>query len=89
MAKQVRWCKKTFDDFCEYGMLNSDEIYILKSRIEGVPISEQAYYLNVSPSTVDRMISKMKKKYDHVQRLYPELFPPRKFSVKETWMDNN
>ena len=89
MANQVKWSRKTFEDFCKYGMLNSDEIYILESRIQGTPISEQSYQLNVSPSTVSRMISKMKKKYDTVQKLHPDLFPPRKYSAKETWMDEH
>lgn len=89
MSKQIRWTKKTFEDFCTYGMLNSDEIYILKSRIEGVPISLQADHLNVSPSTVDRMISKIKKKYDTVQSLHPDMFPIRRSSAKETWMDTH
>lgn len=89
MAHQVKWTKKTFEDFCEYGMLNSEEIFLLKTRIDGMPISEQSYHLNCSPSTVDRKISLLKRKYDAVQKQHPDLFPPRKYSAKETWLDEH
>lgn len=89
MAKQVKWNKKVFEDFCEYAMLNSDERYIMESRIANTPISIQASYLCVSESTVCRMIAMLKKKYDAVQKQHPDKFPPRKFSAKETWMDSN
>lgn len=89
MSKQVRWTKKTYDDFCMLAMLNSDEQYILQSRIEGVPISEQAIHLHCSTSKVDRMISLMKKKYDTVQKLHPDTFPVRTTSAKETWLDTH
>lgn len=89
MAKQIKWTKKTFEDFCTYGMLNSDEIYILESRIKGTPISIQASHLCCSESTVSRTIAMMKKRYDAVQKQHPDLFPPRKYSAKETWMDEH
>lgn len=89
MAKQVKWNKKVFEDFCEHAMLNSDEIYIMESRIANTPISIQASHLNVSESTISRAIALLKKKYDAVQKQHPDKFPPRKFSAKETWMDEN
>ena len=89
MAKQVRWTKKVLEEFCEYALLNEDEIYIMQSRVKGVPVSIQASVLCCSESTVHRMISKLKKKYDVVQKEYPEKFPIRRTSSKETWLDNN
>lgn len=89
MAKQVKWNHFILEKFNEYALLSSDEYYIMESRIKGTPISIQAYYLSVSESTVSRMISMLKKKYDAVQKLHPDELPPRKFSVKETWLDEN
>lgn len=89
MAKQVKWTKQVFQDFCDYALLNDDEIYIMESRIKGVPVSMQASHLCCSESTVHRMIKTLKMKYDLVQSENPDKFPVRKKSEKETWMDNN
>jgi len=88
-VKQVKWNKDTYENFCEYAMLNSDERFILKSRIDGMPISEQAYHLSCSASTVSRQIALLKKKYDAVQKQHPDILPERKYSAKETWMDEH
>lgn len=87
--QQVKWTKQVMELFIEKAMLSDDEIYILKSRIKSTPVSAQADFLGYSESTVHRMISKMKKKYDTVQKEYPDIFPIRKKSTKEVWMDNN
>lgn len=89
MAKTVRWTKKLLEDFYEHALLNDDEQYIMESRIKGVPVSLQADHLCCSESTVHRMISNIKKKYDLVQKEYPEKFPPRRNSKEEAWMDKN
>lgn len=89
MANQVRWTKRLLEDFYEYALLNDDEIYIMESRIKGIPVSMQAEKLSCSESTVHRMIAKIKKKYDAVQEEHPDKFPPRRKSAAETWMDNN
>lgn len=89
MANQVNWTKKLLENFYEYALLNDDEIYIMESRIKGTPVSLQAAHLCVSESTVHRMISKIKKKYDAVQKEHPDKFPPRRASAKETWMDEH
>ena len=89
MAHQVRWTKQILQDFYECALLNDSEKYIMESRIQGVPVSLQADHLCCSEATVHRMIAKLKKKYDTVQKENPEKFPPRKTSAKETWMDNN
>lgn len=89
MAHQVRWTKQLTEDFIELAMLSEEEAYIMRSRVKSTPISIQSDYLCCSESTVHRMIAKLKKKYDAVQLEHPDKFPPRKFSAKETWMDNN
>lgn len=89
MAQGVKWHKQLTEDFIELAMLADDEIYILKSRIKSTPVSVQADFLGYSESTVHRKIAKLKKKYDAIQKEYPDKFPIRKKSVKETWLDNN
>lgn len=87
--QQVKWTKNLLNDLYEYALLNEDEQYIMESRIKGVPVSMQAVHLCCSESTVHRMIAKIKKKYDAVQKEHPDKFSPRKKSAKETWMDEN
>lgn len=89
MAKQVKWTKKVLEEFIELAMLSEDEIYIMQTRVKDVPISVQAQTLNVSESTIHRKIALLKKKYDAVQKEHPDIFPVRKESAKETWMDNH
>lgn len=89
MAHQVKWTKRLLADFYENALLNENEIYIMESRIKGTPVSLQAEHLCCSEATVHRMIAKIKKKYDYVQKEHPDKFPIRRKSAKETWMDNN
>jgi len=89
MAHQVKWTRDILDNLYKYAMLNENEQYIMESRIKGTPVSLQADRLCCSEATVHRMIAKIKKKYDTVQKEHPDLFPIRKKSAKETWMDEN
>lgn len=89
MSKQIRWTKQLTESFIDLAMLSDEEAYIMRTRVKGTPISVQADFLGCSISTVNRYISQLKKKYDEVQKEYPEKFPIRKSSAKETWMDNN
>lgn len=87
--KQVRWTKQLTEDFIDLAMLSDDEAYIIRSRVKNTPVSIQASELSCSESTVHRMIAKLKKKYDLVQKENPDKFPPRRKSAKETWMDEH
>lgn len=89
MAYKVMWSKQLLQEFCECALLSDDEVYIMESRTRGVPVSVQAAHLCCSEPTVHRMISKIKKKYDFVQKEHPDKFPKRKKSAKETWMDEH
>lgn len=89
MAHQVVWTSKILELFKEKALLTEDEMFIMESRIKGHPVTYQAQHLNCSEATVHRMISKLKKKYDQVQKEFPEHFPPRRYSTKETWMDTH
>lgn len=86
---QIHWTKQLTEDFIDMAMLSEDEAYILRSRVKGTPVSIQSAYLCCSESTVHRMIAKIRKKYDVVQKENPNKFPLRKKSAKETWMDEN
>lgn len=89
MSKEVLWTKQLLHDLYDYALLTEDEQYIMESRIKGIPVSIQAEHLCCSKSTVERAISKIKKKYDAVQKEHPDKFPPRRKSAKETWMDKH
>lgn len=51
-------------------------------------ISEQADMLGMSRSKVNYLIKRLKIKYDNAQK-FSVILPPRKFSVKETYMDEH
>lgn len=87
--KQVIWTKKVLEDFIELAMLTEEEAFIMRSRVKGMTVTQQALELNKSESSVHRMINQLKKKYDAVQAEHPDRFPPRKFSAKETYMDTH
>lgn len=89
MANQVIWTNKVLNAFIEKANLSEEEEYIMRSRCKDVTVSAQALYLNCSESRVNRMISKLKIKYDAVQKEFPDEFPERKKSAKELYMDTH
>ena len=89
MAKQVIWTQKVLESFIELGGLNSDEEYIMRSRCKNVTVLEQSHHLHCSPATVNRIIADLKVRYDTVQKEYPDIFPIRKTSKQEKYMDEN
>lgn len=88
MSKQVTWTKFIYDTFCEEAMLNETERFILRTRIDGWPVTKQAMHLHMSEANVHRLIRILKHKYDVVAAANPEL-PKRKHSAKETYMDTH
>lgn len=88
MSKQVPWNKVIVERFIELAMLNDEEQEILRTRVAGWTITEQSIKLNMSESKVNKIIARLKVKYDNVQK-YDVILPPRKFSAKETYMDNH
>lgn len=89
MAKRVSWNKVSFETFCELGMLSELEKRVLETRIQKWTRTKQARELHISKATLDRMISAIKKKYDEVQPLAPDILPVRTSSHIEEYMDNN
>ena len=88
MSYQVPWNKIIVETFIKEAMLTKDEEWILRTRVAGWSRTKQAVELNMSIANVDKIISKLKKKYDNVQKYNP-LLPPRKPSDQETWMDSH
>ena len=89
MAKQVLWTDTLTENFIRLGALSEDEAYIMRTRARGYTVVQQSMYLNCSTSTVNRIISNLKKRYDAVQKEHPDMFPVRKTSKVEEFMDNN
>ena len=89
MAHQVLWTDKLTEDFIRLAALSEDEAYIIKTRARGYTVTQQALYLNKSEATVHRMISRLKEKYDAVYEEHPNIFPKRKISKVEKFMDEN
>lgn len=88
MSNQVPWNKIILETFIEEAMLTKEEEWIMRTRVAGWSRTKQAAELNISMSTLDRKISLLKVKYDKVSKYHP-LLPPRKYSAKEAWMDEN
>lgn len=88
MAHQVAWTNIILEEFIRLGGLTKDEEWVMRTRAAGWSRTRQAHELHMSIETVDRIIRRLKKKYDLVQP-YSALLPPRKFSEKEVWMDTH
>lgn len=88
MARQVPWNEEIYIEFSRLAMLSDLEKEILRTRIMGFSISQQAMEFNISERSVSRIISVLKRKYDAVQPKSSKL-PPRKSSSAEEWMDTH
>ena len=89
MARQVIWTKLIVEEFIHLAKLTEDEEMIMRTRADGWSITKQATTFNMSVSTVNRIIKRLKKKYDAVQKEHPNEFPIRRTSKKEEWMDSH
>lgn len=88
MSKQVNWNKPIYDEFVMLAQLNEDEQDILRTRMQNWTITKQSMEFGMSKSKIDRIIARLKVKYDAVQP-YSNILPKRKFSAKETYMDTH
>ena len=97
MAHEVDWTTFIVETFLEKlkDEITNEERYeqcanIMRTRAKGWSRTKQSMEFNLSMSTVDRRIKLMKKKYDIIQKKYPELgLPKRKYSKEEKWMDTH
>lgn len=67
MAKQVPWNKFIVEEFVSLAMLTEEEEMVLRTRVAGWPITKQSMELGMSVSTVNRIIKRLKVKYDNLQ----------------------
>lgn len=88
MSHEVPWNKIIVEHFIELAMLTEEEEWVLRTRVAGWTRTKQASELNMSISNVDKIIARLKQKYDNVQHFDP-LLPPRKSSPEEVWMDTH
>lgn len=65
---KLNWNKLMLDEFCNLALLSDVERFLIESRIKGMTICQQADELNLSISSVNRMIRRIKDKYNEVQR---------------------
>ena len=86
--KEVPWNKVIVEEFISLAMLTKEEEMILRTRVAGWTITKQAMEFGMSPSTVSRIVARLKKKYDAVQ-IYSVLLPPRKASEVEDYLDSH
>nr|DAK94694.1 MAG TPA: DNA-directed RNA polymerase subunit alpha [Caudoviricetes sp.] len=84
MAQQVPWDQQILDEFIRRALLSEEDQWLLRSRIGGMSRSQQAEHLGLSERSVDRRISRLKSKYDHVQPRSSGL-PPRRRRAADTW----
>lgn len=80
MTNEVIWTKLVLERFIQLANLTEEEEIVIRTRAAGWSRVKQAMELNISISGIDRIISRLRKKYDEVQRLDP-ILPPRKRSV--------
>lgn len=88
VSKQVPWNKIILEEFVKLGGLTKEEEIVIRTRVAGWTRVKQSIDLGMSLSTLDRIIRRLKVKYDMVQP-YSPLLPPRKFSAEETYMDTH
>lgn len=88
MSKQVAWNKPIYEEFCRLAVLNEEEKQILETRMKNWTITKQSMEFHMSRSKIDKIIARLKVKYDNVQP-YSDILPKRKFSVQETYMDTH
>ena len=88
MTNQVPWNKIILEEFINLALLTKEEEMILRTRIYGWTVREQADRLNMSVSSVNRIIKRLKNKYDDVEK-FSTMLPPRKSSEEEKYLDEN
>lgn len=88
MAHQVPWGKVILEEFIEQALLTEEEEMIMRTRVAGWTRTKQSMELGMSLATIDRIIKRLKVKYDKAQK-HSAILPPRRFSAEETYMDEH
>lgn len=85
---QVIWTKLVLETFIREANLTPFEEHIMRTRAAGWTIVQQSQEFHVSEATVNRAVSRLKRKYDAAQKT-SMILPPRKESAKELYMDTH
>lgn len=80
MAHEVPWDSRILEEFVAQAMLSPDEEWIIRTRAKGMPRCQQADALGLSERSLDRMIRRLKVKYDQAQK-GSDVLPPRRAGV--------
>lgn len=80
MTNEVVWTKIILERFIELANLTQDEEIVIRTRVAGWSRVKQAMELNLSVSSIDRIINRLKRKYDEVQKFDP-ILPPRQRGI--------
>lgn len=88
MSIQVIWSKIVLEEFLRIAGLTKQQEAIMRLRVAGHTRTQIAFELNISLSTEDRQIRRIKRIYDAVQP-YSPILPPRKHSAQETYLDTH
>ncbi len=75
---KFHWNYDLLMNFVHYGCLDNDEYEIMKGIVQGLTTKEISKDLGLSPSTVNRRITSLRKKYDELSNEHPTNFPPRR-----------
>lgn len=61
---------------------------VIRTRVAGWTRTRQSIELHMSIGKLDKIIRRLKVKYDHAA-MYDPILPPRKASAEETYMDEH
>lgn len=89
MRTKVNWNEELYQNFIKYAMLSERDQEILRMRIMEFTMTEIADETGWSLSTVKRRVDGLIKKYDEVQKKHPDIFPPKRLSEEERYMDEH
>ena len=88
MSHEIKWNKIILEEFIDLALLTKEEEMVMRTRVAGWTISEQASAFGMSISKVNKLVSRCKRKYDEVQP-YSPLLPPRRMSAEERYLDTH
>ena len=75
--KEIVWNKILLEEFLSIATLTEIEEKVLRSKLAGYTISQQADIFNMSVSSINRVLKSIDEKYDDAEK-YSFILPSRK-----------
>lgn len=75
--KDIVWNKILLEEFLSIATLTEIEEKVLRSKLAGYTISQQADIFNMSVSSINRVLKSIDEKYDDAEK-YSFILPSRK-----------